>query len=243
MRRLSLLVLFVTLFAMVSNPSPAAAQESPEGLVTVSGEATVSARPDEAVVRLGIQEEASEASDAQLGANRVAAAILEAVAGLDVPAEAVRTSQLQLHPIYESMRPRGEQYERPSIVGYRAVNTVSVTLSDLEKIGPVIDRSIAAGANRIDGVDLRLEDDTEAKRKALAAAVADARGKAEVIAEALGERLGSIVEVNEGGVSAPPIVYREAAMARSADAGTPVATGSLSVRASVTLRYRLEAGE
>ena len=103
-----------------------------------------------------------------------------------------------------------------------------------------IDRAIGAGANRIESVDLRLRDDAEARRTALAAAVRDARAKAETIAEALGEELGPIVEANEGGVSVPPIVYREAAMGRvSAAAGTPVATGSVSVRASVTLRYRL----
>ena len=72
----------------------------------------------------------------------------------------------------------------------------------------------------------------------------DAQAKAETIAAALGTPLGAVTEVVEGGVSAPPIVYREQAMARMAsDAGTPVAAGTVSVHASVTVRYRLGSEE
>lgn len=236
MKRLFLLAVVLVLFG----PAVVAAQESDDALLTVSGTATVQVRPDEAVVRLGIQNEARDASEAQLGANRVATAILQALGELSVASEAVQTSRVQLHPIYDSRRQASPQNNEPYIVGYRATNSIAVTLRDLEKIGPVIDRSVGAGANRIESVDLRLKDDAEARRTALSAAVRDARSKAETIAATLGEELGRIVEVNEGGVSAPPITYRETAMSRaSADVGTPVATGTLSVRASVTLRYRL----
>jgi uncharacterized protein YggE len=223
-------------------PAQLRAQHAEEGLIAVSGEATVQRAPDQAVVHLGVQSEAPEAADAQRGANRIAGAILEGLAELGIDAAAIRTSSLQLYPVYESPPP-GSPREEPRVVGYRASNTVSVTLDDLTAIGPAIDRAVEAGANRIDSLELRLEDDSEARREALAGAVREARAKAATIAEALGGRLGAVFDVQEGGVSAPPIAYREVALHHMAmDAPTPVATGNLEISASVTVRYRLADG-
>jgi uncharacterized protein YggE len=244
MRRPSTLTL--TLGALLPTlllaPSLLLAASDTVPLVTVGGSGTVQVAPDEAVVRLGIEAQAVVASEAQRAANGVAGAILTSLGSLGVPAEAVQTSSLQLYPVYESRQPTGV-IEEPRITGYRATNTVAITLADLAKIGPVVDAAIAAGANRIESVDFRLRDDAEARRAALTAAVRDARDKAETIAAALGLPLGEVAEIVESGVSAPPIVYREAAMRMAADAGTPVATGSLSVEAAVTVRYRLGTGE
>ena len=223
---------------------PLTAQDHPGGLITVSGSASVERPPDTAVVRLGIQTQAPTASEAQKAANGVAASILASLGELGIAGDAIQTSRLQLFPVFESAQPGMPRHSEPRVVGYRATNAIAVTLDDLDRIGPVIDRSIDSGANRIDSVDLRLEDDEEARREALGGAVRDARAKAEVIAAALDQPLGAVIEVSEGGISAPPIVYREtAAIGRMAsDAATPISTGSLTVSASVTVRYRLASG-
>lgn len=215
-------------------------QATPTATIAVHGEGTVHVDPDRARVRVGVESEAPLARDAQSETNRIAGEILVAVEGLGVASEDIQTSRLSLYPVYDDRpvdRPRGE----PEIIGYRATNTVTVTLDDLARIGSVVDAAIAAGANRVEGVEFDLLDGTAARGRALAAAVDDARAKAEAIAEALGVGLGSIVETIEQGVSSPPIPFMartEAAMVQ--DVSTPVSAGRIRVGASLTIRYAIE---
>lgn len=210
--------------------------------VTVTGTGEVRTAPDEAVVRLGVVAQMEQAQEAQQLASRVARGILEAVAALGVPEEAVQTSQLVLQPVYEQAAPRQQVPTEPRIIAYRASNVVSVRLADLTKIGPVIDAGIEAGANRVEGVSFQLRDDRAAREEALRKAVAEARAKASAMADALGVTLGPVLEAREGGVTVERPQFVQARM-MSLEAGggdTPVAAGEVSVSATVTLRYRIQ---
>ena len=210
--------------------------------ITVSGSGEVHVDPDLAVVRLGVLAQNEDASAAQQEANRVARGILDGVEALGVPADAVQTSRLVLSPVYEQPRPQDRSRE-PRISAYRASNVVSVRLTDLTKIGPVIDAAVKAGANQVEGVDFQLEDDTSARQDALTAAVQEARGKAATIASALGVSLGPVLEANEGGVSIDVPRFNAAprmlAMEARAPEPTPVSAGEITVSAQVTLRFRI----
>jgi uncharacterized protein YggE len=208
-----------------------------ESLLSVSGSGETRLAPDEATVRLGTQAQAPTAKAAQDQVNRVTAAILAAIEKLEVPAAAIQTSQLSLGPVYSN--PRGN--DQPRIAGYQAGNTVSVTLDRLERIGPVVDAGLAAGANQLEGVSFSLRDDTAARSAALGQAVNQARHKAEALAAALRVRLVEIAEVSEEGASrvVPQYAEMRAMAAPMAMAATPVSPGELTIRASVTLRYRL----
>lgn len=206
--------------------------------VTVHGEGTVDVDPDLARVRLGVERQAPLARDAQAETNRVAGDILAAIEALGIASDDIRTSRLSLYPVYAE---RPADPREPEVTAYRATNTVTVTLGDLARVGPVIDAAIAAGANRVEGVLFDLRDATVARASALAAAVDDARAKAEAIAAALDVVLGPVVETIEGGVSAPPIplmARTEAAMVQ--DVSTPVSAGRIEVTASLTVRYAID---
>lgn len=211
--------------------------------ITVTGSGEVRAAPDEAVVGLGVVAQMEQAREAQRQASRVAQAILDAVAALGVPAEAVQTSQLVLTPVYEHPSPRAMQVPtEPRIIGYRASNVVTVRLADLAKVGPVIDAGIEAGANRVEGVTFQLRDDRAAREEALRRAVAEASGKARAMAGALEVELGPVLDAHEGGVTVerPYLAVRAMAM-EAGDAATPVAPGEVTLSANVTLRYRIGA--
>lgn len=223
----------------------AAKQETDMDVVPVlsvagSGEARVT--PDVANVRLGVLAQAETARAAQDQVNRTASAILEAIKKQGVKQEQIQTSELNLSPVYSQGRPDG-QFQEPKIVGYQASNVVSVRLEDLDKVGPVVDAGLAAGANRLDGVYFGLKDEGPARAAALTAAVGEARTKAEALARALKVRLVEIVEVTEGGVAVYTPTFQKAGrmgMAMEASmADTPVSSGQVSVEAGVTLRYRI----
>lgn len=209
--------------------------------ITVTGSGEVREAPDEARVSLGVVAQRETAQEAQQEANRIAQSILDGVAALDVPEEAIQTSQLVLTPVYQQGGPRQQVPTEPRIIAYRATNVVTVRLQDLSKIGPVIDAGIEAGANRVEGVSFQLRDDREARQEALRRAVAEAGAKARAMAEALEISLGSVLHAQEGGVTietprfgGPRMMTMEA---RAVE--TPVSPGEVTVTGNVTLRYRI----
>lgn len=223
-------------------PRVLSAQEgtaTPPGLV-VNGSAEIQVEPDEAVVELGVEAESPTADAAQSEASRIAAEILRGLSELDIEETAIQTSQLMLNPVYDHRRAPDDG--GPRVIAYRASNVVSVRLEDLTKIGPAIDTATKAGANRVQGVQFRLRDDLEARKRALQQATGEARAKAEAIAAALGVGLGAVLSVEEGGVSLQPVHFGQMQMMRTeakAAFDTPVSPGQITVSAEVRIRYRL----
>ncbi len=231
---------------LVAAALPAGAQmndsdDQPIPSITVSGSGEVRAAPDLAIVQLGVVAQADTARQAQQDASKIARGILDGVMALGVAKKEIQTSQLVLTPVYDQPSPQRQSSQPPHVVGYRASNVVSVRLSDLNKVGPVIDAATEAGANRVQGVDFRLENDQAARQEALKQAVEKAQGKARTIAAALGVELGPVQDAREGGVTihtpqlgAPRMLAMEA---RAPE--TPVEAGEVTVSAQVTLRYRI----
>ncbi len=237
MKHSILVVLFV-----VTMTSVAAAQrpENPAPpVIIVNGEGNIRVAPDEATVRIGVVRQAPMAQAAQDQANTAGNDIISSIGKTGVSATDIQTSRLTLNPIYAPRSPESSQ--APRIVSYQASNVVSVRLTDLNKVGPVIDAALKAGANEIQGVGFGLRDDSSARRQALKQAVSDAQKKADTIAEAARLALGEPIEISENGVTVMPRgEFNEAVMMRAAVAApTPVSAGEIEVRANVTIRYRI----
>ncbi|MGH2627411.1 MAG: SIMPL domain-containing protein [Anaerolineales bacterium] len=252
MRRTASVVVvgLVAAWAVLFSPPPAWAHEEgpdhePVPSLTVQGTGRALVAPDEATVRLGVVAQRPTAREAQGEVNRIANAVLAAIGGLGVARERIQTSELQLYPVYSQEIPRPEPTvpAEPRIVGYRAANVVSVRLEEMEKIGPVVDAGLEAGANQVEGVSFGLRSDLAARQQALRQAATEARQKAEALADALGVRLLGLLQVAEGGVSVvtPRFASARMAMEVAQDVSTPVSPGQISVEAHVTLTYRLDA--
>jgi uncharacterized protein YggE len=231
-------LLFLPIMAtLVTSAFAQQARESSPPVLIVSGNAQAEATPDEATVRLGIVRQETTAQAAQDQANRVAQAILSEIAKLGIPATQIRTSRLTLTPIY-APGPRSDSREAPRIASYSASNQVSVEVTNLTQIGPIIDAGLRAGSNQVDGVQFRLKDDLPLREQALKKAVAEARRKAETMAEALNVRILGIQEVSETGSSVIPRGEGGfVTMAAREAAPTPVSPGQVEVNASVTVKY------
>ena len=113
----------------------------------------------------------------------------------------------------------------------------------MSKVGPLIDASLSAGANQLQGVTFSVKNNDSAYDQALKLAVEKAREKADVMAAAAGLKLGAIKTLTEGtdyGYS--PYVnakYAEADMGEGA-VPTQVDTGMVTVSATVTVVFGLE---
>src|SRR3569833_3304011 len=104
------------------------------------------------------------------------------------------TSNLSVTPVY-APRTSG----RGPLTGYRAANTLTVQVYDLNKLGETIDVVTAAGGDEIGGVRISLRDRQAAEYRARADAVARLQAKADLYAKALGHPVHIIQGFQEGG--------------------------------------------
>jgi uncharacterized protein YggE len=216
-------------------------QSESKGLtrVLVTGDSIVQAQPDTAILTVSVVSQAKRALEAQQNNATQSDAVVRALKSAAGAGAEVKTSGYSLQPIrvYKEGQP-------PTITGYEARNSVTVILSDLTKVGPVIDATAQAGANDVSGISFTLRKDRPARDQALAEATREAVSKAQVIAQALGGRVVRVVEVQEEGVERPRPVYQaEFGMARTAAAtSTPIEVGSLDITSRVQLIAEVEGG-
>jgi uncharacterized protein YggE len=230
MKKTIFIALFVT--AVLVTPAMAQSDEFPRTL-TMEGEGEVKAVPDMAEVTAGVTT-AAPAAAAALSANTDRMrGVFAAIEQLGVPEKNIRTVNFSIAPQYTG----GGNNIPPRLTGYQANNEVSVRLDDVGKLGGALDALVTAGANQMNGIRFSVKDPAPLLTEARAAAVADARAKAETYAKAAGMSLGPILSISENGDNMP----RPLPMARMmvAAAPPPVAAGEQSVSANVSIVWEI----
>ncbi len=212
-----------------------------ERTITVSGEGTVSAKPDIATLSLGVQTTGDSAQEALAlnseEMNGVIAALLQA----DISEDDIQTTGLNIYPVYDNrpVEPGGSR----QVIGYRATNSVTIIVHDIALAGTVLDVAVKAGANVASGIQFGLSDMDSIIDEALVASVADAQAKAQVIAGALGVTVGEPLVVIQEYIERPQAnVYLARAEAAFDSGGfsPPVQGGSVRVTAHLRVTFALE---
>jgi uncharacterized protein len=228
--RLSLAALIAAallLAAAVAWPDPAtsAADEAEEG-ITVTAVGSVKAAPDRAQLSFGVVTEGPTADEAS-AAN--AARMRDVIDALE--AAGVRTANIRTESVSVSQQhsPTGKR-----LPGFVAENSVAVKVAS-GRAGAVIDVGVANGATHASGPSFDISDRDALYRDALAAAVNEARKKAEAIGAAGGVSVGDVTRVVEGAEAGPP-VFLEAA-ARDQTKATPIEPGQEEVQATLTVTF------
>ena len=120
-------------------------------------------------------------------------------------------------------------------------STVRVRTGDVNAVGRILDAALKLGSNNVQRVAFLLKDQEPAQTEALKQATAKARGRATAMASALGLKVGAVVTISEG--YAEPMPFDEGVeggMVRTMKmASTPIESGSLEVRATVTVVFAL----
>lgn len=206
--------------------------------VMVAGDSIIQAQPDTAILTISVVTQARNALEAQQQNATKTDAVVRALKAAAGTGAEVKTSGYSLQPqrVYKENQP-------PTIVGYEARNSVTVTTSELNKVGTIIDAASQAGSNEIAGIAFTLRQDRPARDRALSEATREAVSKAQVIAQALGGKVVRIVEVQEEGFQQrPPVpVYQTESFAMARDkVATPIEVGSLDITSRVQLIAEVE---
>lgn len=219
---------------------PAAAETGPARIV-VSGEGDADLAPDMAVLTLTVMREASTARKA-LDANSAAMAdVLAAMKAAGIADRDLQTAGFSVQPRY-SQPPRQPDGARPAreIVGYQVRNTLTVRVRDIASVGEILDTSVKLGVN--EGGDIRFTNAdpgdalTEARKRAVAAAMA----KATTLAESAGVALGPILEISEHSRRIGPMPMARAEMAMAMSDAVPVAAGENRYTVTVNMTFEIK---
>jgi len=206
---------------------------APDSAILASGDATVSKKPDLAMVSAGIDAQAATASTAQRDLAAKASKLIARIKQLGVPDKDLSTSGYWVGPTYD---PNGQR-----ISGYRASEQLQVKWHNVDTVGATLDAIVQQGGATNLSVSFGLNNPKAAQAEARALAIADARSKAQAMASAAGVQLGAVIRVSDTASNyRSPFGYNYAAPA-AADklAVTQVPLGELDVQVTVEVDYAI----
>jgi uncharacterized protein YggE len=202
--------------------------------IQVTGTGSVQAKPDTASISIGVSTEDGNAQTAVSRNNAATAKVISELEAAAIEKKDLKTSNFSVYPQY-----RTEGSDKHPIVTYRASNTVTVTVHNLDKVGDILTKAVAAGSNQISGPNFSVSDAENYLAEARKKAVENAIAKASVYASAAGLKLGSILSMVEEGAATPVYAPRSASFSAAA-APVPVEAGEESIQARILLVVELK---
>ncbi len=236
--------------------------------LSVSSTATTEVRPDQLSVTVGVETNDTTAQDAVSQNANLTAQVIAAVRGLGIDENRIETSSYSVLPIYQFIQPPQPCIEiyppppgcetRQEIIGYRATNTVTVTLDvpffrmatqpapDVNA-GQVIDATVTAGANRVEGIVFFISPDRqqEIRDTLIGDAIANARQRANIAAEALETTVSGVESATINPLDFPvfsvDLQESSAAAGDSVSAPTQILPGEQEVSTTVSVVFYISA--
>jgi uncharacterized protein YggE len=207
--------------------------------IWVNGSGKVSAVPDIAVLRLGIEAQDSSVAEAQAQAAAAMTAVMSSLESNGIEEKDIQTQYFNIHRVARWDEREGKEV----VIGYRVTNIVTARTRDMDGVGAVIDAVAVAGGDltRIDSIGFTIEDPSPYQDEAREKAVADASAKAKQLAEVAGIKLGRPVYITENAAFPSP-VYRQDFFAEAAMAGappTPISPGEMEISVNVQIAYEI----
>ena len=204
--------------------------------IVVSGVGTVMTKPDTAILSLGVSTLASTAVQSRDQAASSMNKLLDSLKANGVDEKDIATTQFSLNPEYNYSG------TTPRLTGYRVTNFVSAKVRNVDNAAETLDAAVNAVGDdlQIGGISFTVDDPGSLASQARAAAMNDARSKAQQLADEGGVTLGKLTSITEVSSPAPtPILFDE--RQGSADtAGTTVEPGQQEITVSVQVAYAVQ---
>jgi len=233
-RWLTIGLLVVVLVATAFGGRAVPAGLRPEHSMSVTGQASLDVVPDQAQIELGLTLRAATAQEAQKQGAAKMDAVIKALKDAGVKPEDIQTRYVSMNPVYDYTKD-GQKF-----LGYELNNLVSFKTGDFAGMGAVIDRAIAAGANRVDSLQFVLKDRSKYSGQAIDRAIADARAKADAAAKGLGTKVIGVktVSVQDNNYVPGPIYRMADQKSMNSPAATmPIEPGQVQFQVSVVVEF------
>ena len=225
--------------------------QAQEHSITVNGEAQQTVTPDQLVIQLSVETQEDTATLSQSKNAEIMDKVKKALLSKGILDKDITTSSYSVYPVEQShwicpdYKPDCSDDEKiydTKITGYKTVHYLTVKTSDINNGGAVVDAAVNAGAN-VNSIYFTLKDETRRtiEQNLLKYASANAKDKAQKIADGLNVKLGQPISASNSYVYFPGPVYKNYyAMAAENYASTNLSPGEQVVTASVTVSYKIE---
>ncbi len=230
------LALGASLLVACGTPASAQSTSVPERTITVTGNDSAFGSPDIATIQIGVQSRNEDPSAAVNAANERMNAILATLKAAGVEDKDIQTTNFSISSQQDYDPLTGQPRE---MIVFVVDNTLSVTVRDLAKLGATLSSVVDAGANNIYGVSFSVSDAAKLESEARTRAVADARARAEELAQAAGVTLGEVVSISEFTSGPIPYAVAEARQGVGGGGAVPIATGQYQLNLQVNVAFSI----
>jgi len=206
-------------------------------VISLNGHGEVKAKPDMAVVNVGVMSQAKTAREALTQNTAAMEKIFASLKAAGIEAKDIQTSNFSVNPRYDYGQNNNQP---PRLVGYDVANSVAVSVRKLDTLGSVLDTVVSEGSNQINGIIFAIADDEKLQDEARKVAVADAERKAKLYAETTRITLGQIMSLSEGNFQPPQPVFYGKAMRADAAGAVPIAEGEQTVAIDVNVTWEIK---
>ena len=201
--------------------------------LSLSAVGAVNTKPDMASISTGIETGAVQARDALDDNSEIMARMMKSLKEAGLEDRDNTTTQFNIQPRYQHFK-----NGRPAkVIGYRVTNSLRITTRNLDELGPILDRLVTLGSNRISGIQFGLNDRDTSLDQARKEAMRQVLDKAELYARAANVTLGQITSIHEqtSNVSPRALSYRK----KRSMAAVPIAPGQHTSRVTVHVKWAL----
>ncbi len=206
--------------------------------ITVSGEGKVYAKPDVAIVNLGVTTQGQTTADVIKSNTDKMNAVIQSVKDSGVDEKDILSTTYNLSPFYDYTQAAGRTFK-----GYTLQQNIEVKIRDFTKIGDVLAKSTVAGANLVGDLQFTIDNPEQFKEQARAKAIEQAKASAQNLAKESGIKLGKLINVYEN-YSPYPVMYNSKAMGMGGGVEVPapvptIQPGQQEVNITITLTYQV----
>ena len=166
--------------------------------ITVSGEGKIYAKPDVAIVNLGVTTTGTTVAEVTKSNTDKMNTVIEAVKNLKIDEKDIQTTNYSLTPLYNWTEKTGNVFQ-----GYTLDQNIQVKIRDFTKIGDVLSSATTSGANLAGNLQFTIDNPEKFKEQARADAIKQAKGNAQNLAKESGVSLGKLINVYENNNSYP----------------------------------------
>lgn len=206
--------------------------------ILVVGHGTVSIQPDRAQVIVGVETTGDSVRQATGESAEIMEALLAALREQGVADKDIQTSGFSVWTERSGPMVEMGAGDAEETITHRVTNMVRVNVQELDNLSAILDAAIDAGANAIHGINSTIADPSRAATQARIKAIADAKAKAQELADLTGVRVGPVVSVSEVvGMVGVPMAAREALMGGGVG---PISPGEMDLSVQLQVVYSIQ---
>ncbi len=232
-------VLLITLSFNISNYKINAEEvkkDKKENTLTVEGKGIINAEPDIAYLDLTIKTTDFDVKKSQSDNSEKTKKVIDELTKLKIEKKNIQTTNFNIYEDYDWSN------EERVFKGYVVENTITVKITNIDKVAQVLEKSIASGANLAGRIVFDVEDKENLYNQALKNAMSSAEKKATSIMSTFGAKPSKPYKIQEGYSSIDNFKTKPDELYKSkealSDASGEIQTGSLTIRATVTVEYK-----